>query len=95
MTEQVPQVMDDAQRAKVLDQALGGDVAAGGRVQSHTPYAAVVIYGQKVNHLLHAVISIFTCGLWAFVWALLALTGGERRYSLTVDPYGNVHRRKV
>lgn len=100
MTEQpqqpyVPHLMDDEQRAKLLSQAVGGDVAGGGRVESHTPHAAVLVYGQKVNHVLHAIITFFTCGLWGFVWLVLGLSNGEKRHALTVDPYGHVTRRKL
>lgn len=90
-----PPVMDDEQRAQHLAQAVGMEVAAGGRVESHTPHAAVVVYGQKVNHVLHAILFIFTCSVWGIVWLILGLSGGEKRYSITVDPYGHLVRRKI
>jgi hypothetical protein len=61
-----------------------------GRVESVTPYSAVVVHGQRVNHVLHLLISIFLCGLWLPVWLVVAVTGGERRTVMAVDHYGNV-----
>lgn len=92
---QPPALLDDERRAQILSQAVGSEAAAGGRVESHTPHAAVVVYGQKVNHVLHAILFIFTCGFWALVWLILGLTGGEKRYAITVDPYGQLRRRKL
>ena len=51
---------------------------------------AVLVRGKKVNHILHLFLSIFTLGLWAIVWVILTLTGGEKRQVITVDDYGNV-----
>lgn len=47
--------------------------------------------GKPVNHVLHGIISIFTCGLWAIVWIILALTQRrEQRVRLSIDQYGNL-----
>ena len=61
------------------------------RVESTTDYSAVLVQGKPVNHVLHAILTIFTCLAWGIVWLILALTGGEKRYQLIVDEYGNVH----
>jgi len=92
---QPPVVLDDERRAQILSQAIGSEAAAGGRVESHTPHAAVVVYGQKVNHTLHAILTLFTCFAWGLVWIIVSLTGGEKRYAVTIDPYGHLRRRKV
>ncbi len=31
------------------------------------------------NHVLHLLVSIFTCGLWVIAWAIIALSSGEMR----------------
>ena len=51
----------------------------------------MLVQGKPVNHVLHAILTIFTCALWGIVWIVLSLTGGEKRYQLIVDEYGNVH----
>lgn len=28
---------------------------------------------ESVNHILHLLITLFTCGLWLFIWALLEM----------------------
>jgi hypothetical protein len=37
----------------------------------------VLARSQGPNHLLHALITIFLCGFWLPVWAVIALTGGS------------------
>jgi hypothetical protein len=33
------------------------------------------------NHILHFLITMFTCGLWVVVWFILAMQGGRFRCS--------------
>jgi Protein of unknown function (DUF2510) len=81
--------MSDDQRAEILNQALATAVARGGRIESHSRFQAVVVRGRPVNHVLHAILTLFTC-LWGIVWLIVGTTGGERREVVQVDPYGNV-----
>jgi hypothetical protein len=60
----------------------------GARIESQSDYNAQVVQGQKVGHLLHFFIGLFTCGLWWFVWLLLGMTGGEHRTTISVDERG-------
>ena len=83
-------LLPDEQRAEALNQALMMAVGRGGRVESHTRFQAVVVYGRPVNHVLHAILTLFTCTVWGIVWIILGLTGGERREVMQVDPYGHV-----
>lgn len=86
-------LVSDAVRQQNLQSALSRDIAVSrGRVESVTPYSAVVVTGQRVNHVLHLLISVLLCGFWLPVWLLVALTGGEKRHVLSVDQCGNVTR---
>ncbi len=60
----------------------------GARIESQSDYNAQVVQGQKVSHLLHFFIGLFTCGAWWFVWLLLGMTGGEYRTTISVDELG-------
>lgn len=52
--------------------------------------------GEKINHLLHFIISLVTCGLWLFVWAFLALVNGkEQRVRISIDDGGNINEEKI
>jgi hypothetical protein len=62
----------------------------GARVESQSDFQAVLLTGQVVNHVLHAILTLFTCGIWGIVWLLIVLTGGVKRHLLQVDDYGNV-----
>jgi hypothetical protein len=83
------------QRRAVLAREVARAVANGARIQSQDPYQAVVVYGRPVNHVLHLLLSIFTAGLWIFVWLIVGLTGGEKRELITIDEHGQVYRRGV
>jgi hypothetical protein len=37
--------------------------------------ATVVVQGP--NHALHAVLTVFTCGLWAPVWIIVTIAGSK------------------
>ena len=81
-------------RADRLDIAIAQEMGYGGRLESHTPNHAVIVYGSG-NVLLHitfAFLTLFTCGLFLFPWIVWANTIREHRVTLQVDPYGNIIR---
>jgi hypothetical protein len=81
-------------RQQRLQEHLSHEIAYSlGRVESVTPYTAVVVSGKPVNHILHLLVSVLMCGFWIPIWILVTISGGEKRHVLTVDPYGNVARR--
>lgn len=102
-TEQTREAMTSISTAKrsaderkaLLAQQLQGTAARGFRVESQSEFQAVVVEGQPVNHVLHAIITIFSCGIWAIVWIILAITGGEKREMVVVDEFGNVQLQKL
>jgi hypothetical protein len=59
-------------------------------VVARTPFQAVVVIGSPPNHVLHAILTIFLCGLWAPVWLLIAATTTQRRVELSVDEFGQI-----
>lgn len=83
--------ISDQVRQQRLQEYVSGYVASTrGGVENATPYTAVVITGQKVNHVLHLLISVLLCGFWLPIWLLIAITGGEKRHVISVDQCGNV-----
>lgn len=82
--------LPEQQRAQILDQALIAKAAQGGRLETRTATTGVVIMGKPVNHILHLLLSVLTCGFWLWVWLLIAAVGGEQRRILTVDEFGQV-----
>ncbi|HMI09176.1 MAG TPA: hypothetical protein VK497_02140 [Candidatus Saccharimonadales bacterium] len=83
------------ERKALLAQTLQTQVVGGGRIESQSDFQAVVIKGHKVNHVLHFIIGFFTLFLWWIVWAIIAITGGEKRSLLSVDEFGNVLVQKI
>jgi hypothetical protein len=83
------------ERKAMLAQQLQSAVARGLRIESQSDYQAVLVEGKPVNHTLHAIITIFSCGLWGIVWIIMAITGGEKREMIVVDEFGNVQLQKL
>lgn len=40
----------------------------GGRVETRTADAAVVVTGKPVTHVLHLLLSLFLCTMWVPAW---------------------------
>ena len=83
------------ERKALLAQAVQTQVVGGGRIESQSDFQAVIIKGHKVNHVLHFIIGFFTLFIWWIVWAIIAITGGEKRSMVTVDEFGNVMVQKI
>lgn len=77
----------------ILAQHVAGLTGMGWRVESQTPISATLVIGRRPNHVLHALLTIFTCFMWGFMWIILGVTQREQRISLLVDDFGNVTRR--
>lgn len=82
--------MDEARRTVVLDWTVNEYVANGWRVESRSPTQAIMARGEPVNHVLHAILTIFTCLLWGIVWIAIAASNKIERVVVTVDLAGHV-----
>lgn len=87
-------MLSESERASALDQELMAAVARGGRVEARMPTSAVVATGKPVNHVLHLLVTVLLLGLWLPVWIILAIDGGEKRTTVSVDESGHVRRTK-
>jgi hypothetical protein len=77
------------ERKALLAQAVANWVHGGWRVESQTDFQAVMAKGHRPNHILHLILTIITVGVWAIVWILVTVLGGEKRAVVSVDEYGN------
>ena len=85
----------DRERKAMLAQTVSNQIAQGHRVESQSDFQAVLVKGKPCNHVLHAIITLFTLGLWAIAWIVFAIAGGEKRSIVGVDEFGNVTVAKV
>ncbi len=74
---------------------IHNQVGQGARVESQSDYQAFLIKGKRPNHILHLILSLVTVGLWVPVWILVAIIGGEKRQSASVDEWGNASLQKI
>lgn len=79
------------ERKALLARAVSNEVRRGYRVESQTDFQAVLVKGNRPNHLLHLLLSVFTLGVWLLVWLLVVLLGGEKRQVVEVDEFGNTN----
>ena len=68
-----------------LDAEIEHRLASGWRVESDYGNTVTLVKGQRVNHILHLLLSIVTAGAWLLIWLVLAAFGGERRTTFTYD----------
>lgn len=82
--------IDDNHRTMILDWAVNQYIANGWRVESRSQTQAVLVRGEPVNHILHAILTVSTCLLWGIVWLAVAAASRVERVALTVDQTGHV-----
>jgi hypothetical protein len=90
-----PVTLSADRRSQLLAQAIQANVVRGGRVETQGPFNAVIVWGKPVNHILHLILTLLTAGAWGLVWLILALSGGEKRTTISVDDFGNVLSQSV
>lgn len=81
---------DALRRSLILDWVVNQRIADGWRVESRSGTQAVLVRGQPVNHVLHAILTVFSCLLWGAAWVVVALTNRVERVALTVDAQGHI-----
>jgi hypothetical protein len=85
----VPGRLPVTERAAIMERRLRDLTFRGYRVETADGPRAIVLTGEPVNHVLHVLLTIFTCGLWLPVWLLLIGLGGVKRRQVHIDEYGN------
>ncbi len=85
--------MRTEERLGALSTAIAQWTQKGWRVEATVGYSATLICGHRPNHVLHALLSAFTLGMWLPVWAIVAAVTRERHVTLAVDEFGQVAQR--
>jgi hypothetical protein len=60
------------------------------RVVAQSSTSASLVIGSEVNHVVHVLLAIFTCGLWLPFWLIITANGGTRTRQVEVDQYGTI-----
>ncbi len=87
--------MNPQQRTEALNAVIFQWTVKGFVVETVIPPNAILVKKDTVNHVLHLILSFFTCGLWPFVWIFLVLFSKDEKYQLFVDENGNVSATKI
>lgn len=86
----MPGRLPDDRRAAIMQQALRDLQFRGYHIEAVDGARAIVVTGTPVNHVLHVLLTVFTCGLWLPVWLLLIGLGGVKHRHVYIDEYGNL-----
>ncbi len=88
----IPGQLDDASRIAILTQEINARLMRGWLLVNRDDSNASAILGRPgkgVNHILHLLLSLFTFGLWIFIWFLVTIFQiREKRVLLWIDPFG-------
>ncbi|MGH3349140.1 MAG: OB-fold protein [Nocardioides sp.] len=79
---------------QILNHEIGKSVATGWTLVSNQNGYAILNRGGKVRHLMHGLISLFTCGTWLLGWAIVAILGARQVLTISVDERGLVNRQE-
>jgi hypothetical protein len=91
-----PPSIPPQQRQSILSQQVASMVTMQGcRVESEGQFQAVLVSGRPVNHTLHAVGFVLTCGMWMIPWMIFAMTGGVRRDLVQVNEWGYLSVQRI
>lgn len=81
-------------RLRAFSEAISQKTMLGFQVADRNDATLIAVLFKpagKVNHILHFLIAIISCGFWFLVWGYLILTKEkERRMRITVDETGEV-----
>jgi hypothetical protein len=78
--------MTNNEKISILESTVSKYISLGYTVASkNTEYFMCTVYKpeEEVNHILHFLISVITCGLWVFVWLILS-SGTEPSHSVLI-----------
>jgi hypothetical protein len=92
MSTQTSQKLSLEQRGEMVNNIVAQEARSGWRVVSQTQTSAQLVKGHRTNHILHLILTLITLGIWAIVWILMVIFGGEKYRTITVSEYGQVSR---
>jgi hypothetical protein len=67
----------------------------GWRLEFYSETSAVMVRGWPVQHLLNALLTLVTGGIWFIVWLFAIGFGGERRELVFIRPDGSPEINRI
>lgn len=84
-----------ATQAEALQNAIAACAMRGWRLTAVHGGMATMVSGQPINHVLYLLLTVFTLGLGAIIWLIVALTNdGEKYLTIIADTEGNITYRE-
>ena len=83
------------ERVDALRDYVAQAAGRGWREEGRGNLIAFLVSGERVNHRRHALLALFTGGLWLPVWAGTVVFGGKKRMLAIVDRFGEVRTEKL
>jgi hypothetical protein len=91
--------IDLEDRQKRLSRAISSKTMQGWNVVDRNEaecQAVLMLPGKRVNHVLHFLVTIFTCLIYAIVWIIILVNQKkEKRVRITIDVYGQMTEEPI
>jgi hypothetical protein len=91
--------MDNQERKKRFDNYISTKAMEGYTVVDKNSENLIAVFkkeGEKVNHTLHGIITLLSCGAWGLVWLILHLRSKkDSRIRVSIDDSGNLVEEEV
>jgi hypothetical protein len=84
-----------ATEQEALQNAIAACAVRGWRLTAVHGGMATMVSGRPINHVLYLLLTVFTLGLFAAIWLIIALTNdGEKYLTIFADAEGNITYRE-
>jgi hypothetical protein len=94
-----PSIVPHDERLQALSRIISSRTLEGWNIvarNDHEVNAVLSLPGKRVNHVLHAILTIVTCLIWGIVWIILvANQQKEQRVRVTIDAQGNLLQESI
>ncbi len=91
--------MENLERKKRFDNYISTKALEGYTVVDKNAENLIAVLkkeGDKVNHTLHGIITLLTCGLYALIWIIIFLMAKkDSRLRISIDESGNLIEEEV
>lgn len=91
--------IDRETRLMILENEIARFAAYGYQVVSKNQemfFCTFVKPKEKTNHVLHLLLSVFTCFIWLLIWFFVSHSSNKgESFTISVDEYGNVYGRPI
>ena len=77
------------------EEAVANRINHGWRIVSETRTDTLMAKGERINHLVHILLTVISVGIWGIYYGLRLIFGGLKQVRITKDSKGNARVKQV